>query len=936
MPFGPNCYRLRLKLLFFLFISLSGLSQELPPVINFDPVEYDGGNQNWMITQGPQRYIYIANSSGLLEYNGADWHLYPVPNKTIVRSVEAVGSRIFTGAYMEVGFWQRNQAGVLEYTSLLPRFPRAVHDGEQFWHIEHVDNTVVFQSFEGLYLYDIPTNRLRVLEVPSGSISNLFRSQQEIYFQVSQQGLFKVEKGAAKNLIPFSALGNREVVQVIGEGENTRIITRSAEFFSWNGRVLKPYNEHLSRELEDISLFSALELTDGSLLLGSVENGLYHINANGKMLHHLNQENGLQNNTILTLYLDDKQNAWAGLDNGISVLNLNSPFRLFQDNVGRIGTVYASLAQGNYLYLGTNQGLYFRRKGENRYHFVDGTNGQVWSLQHHNGTIFIGHNNGTFVVEGETARKISARLGTWTVKPLPGMENWFLQGHYNGISLLQKQGQEFKDFPMIPDFPHSSKHIVVKGDGTIWISNEHKGIFRFNLDEDLQGIRNVQNYAFDDIIGITSSIFNFDDCLYFSTKNRIFRYDPIQNRFEEAGELSEIFEGVERISGRIISFGSDLWGFSQTGLFNVYSADLQNDLQVNHVLIPKELRTIPQGYENITELEDGSHLLGLVDGYLVFDDYVGDALEDYEVLMDRITISGREESLISVPLDKAISLEYDNNNISFHFSIPEYKKFLSPMYSYKLEGLNLKWSQWHQEPQADFKNLSAGDYTFVVRGRLGEKVIGQKSYSFEVLRPWYFSNLALAAYFILLCLLILLVHWRYRKEHEKRIREHEKTLKLKNLEAEQRIIRLQNERLEQEMENKNKELAISTMSLIKKNEFLTSIKDRLKDSEDSSNKIRSVIRTIDKDISEEDNWKFFKKAFSNADKDFFRKIKEKHPDLTPNDLKLCAYLRLNLSSKEIAPLLNISVKSVEIKRYRLRKKMGLGRETNLTDYIMDL
>jgi len=69
---------------------------------------------------------------------------------------------------------------------------------------------------------------------------------------------------------------------------------------------------------------------------------------------------------------------------------------------------------------------------------------------------------------------------------------------------------------------------------------------------------------------------------------------------------------------------------------------------------------------------------------------------------------------------------------------------------------------------------------------------------------------------------------------------------------------------------------------------------------------------------------------------FLKKIKSLHPELTPNDLKLCAYLRLNLSSKEIGPLLNISVKSVEIKRYRLRKKKDLAREANLTLYILNI
>ena len=93
---------------------------------------------------------------------------------------------------------------------------------------------------------------------------------------------------------------------------------------------------------------------------------------------------------------------------------------------------------------------------------------------------------------------------------------------------------------------------------------------------------------------------------------------------------------------------------------------------------------------------------------------------------------------------------------------------------------------------------------------------------------------------------------------------------------------------------------------------------------------------IEKNLNSTKDWDFFKEAFNNADKDFLKRAKKLHPDLTHNNLKFCAYLRLNLTSKEIAPLLNISVKSVEIRRYRLRKKLNLSSKTNLTDYILSI
>jgi len=175
-------------------------------------------------------------------------------------------------------------------------------------------------------------------------------------------------------------------------------------------------------------------------------------------------------------------------------------------------------------------------------------------------------------------------------------------------------------------------------------------------------------------------------------------------------------------------------------------------------------------------------------------------------------------------------------------------------------------------------------------------------------------------------------------EKEKLIEENNLLLEIAALENEQQLMKLRNEQLSQDVDAKNRELAVSTMSLIKKNELLSIIKEDLKKSSDenSGRNIKSVISTINRNITEDDSWNVFKEAFDNADKDFLKKIKAVHPSLTPSDLKLCAYLRLNLTSKEIAPMLNISIRSVEIKRYRLRKKLNLLHDDGLVNYILSI
>ncbi|MEZ4992121.1 MAG: hypothetical protein R2824_16985 [Saprospiraceae bacterium] len=171
--------------------------------------------------------------------------------------------------------------------------------------------------------------------------------------------------------------------------------------------------------------------------------------------------------------------------------------------------------------------------------------------------------------------------------------------------------------------------------------------------------------------------------------------------------------------------------------------------------------------------------------------------------------------------------------------------------------------------------------------------------------------------------------------HKAYKRHYSKKLINKQLENERIIIQIKNEQLNLDIENKNRELALSKMNIIKKNELLSSIKKELKASEKAKN-IDSVVNLIDRNLNNTKDWEVFVRAFNNTDKGFLDKLKSLHPNLTPNDLRFCVYLRLNLSSKEIAPLLNISVKSVETRRYRLRKRMNLPHEEGLVNYILSL
>ena len=185
-------------------------------------------------------------------------------------------------------------------------------------------------------------------------------------------------------------------------------------------------------------------------------------------------------------------------------------------------------------------------------------------------------------------------------------------------------------------------------------------------------------------------------------------------------------------------------------------------------------------------------------------------------------------------------------------------------------------------------------------------------------------------------MIINILHRNYFKnQQEKLLKRKEKELEIKQLENEQQLMHFKNLDLQKDIDSKNRELGLSTMNLIKRNELLGTIKKELGTYKNTGD-VKKVIELINNNLNTSDDWKLFEEAFKNTDKGFMKKLKSEHSNLTSNDLRLCTYLRLNLSSKEIAPLLNISIRSVEVKRYRLRKKMNLPHEASLSSYILEI
>jgi len=374
-------------LLFLLVCSACLWSQELPPVISFDPDNYGGGSQNWGISQNQNGFIYVANNEGLMEFDGSEWVLYPSPNESIFRSVKAHAGRIYTGSYMDFGYWAPDPTGHLVYQSLTSDVKNKLLPDEHFWNIILYENRIVFQSLDQLFLYDPETEAMEIIS-PNNGVFKIFASRKGLYFTDQQRQLFQISAGmvtpAVKNAPPGLSIA------LLWEMPDEVLVQSATQgCFSLKGDELEP--KALFSFLKGRRLYSSTKLQDGGMAFGTVANGVYIVGADGELRYHLDEIDGLTNNTILSLFEDEQQNLWVGTDNGVSCINLASPFRKSIDNTGQLGTVYASAIHNNNLYLGSNQGLFVKRlHGEERPVLVPGTRGQVWSLFRHQGSLLCG------------------------------------------------------------------------------------------------------------------------------------------------------------------------------------------------------------------------------------------------------------------------------------------------------------------------------------------------------------------------------------------------------------------------------------------------------------------------------------------------------------------------------------------------------------------
>ncbi|MEY4011073.1 MAG: hypothetical protein RIT22_197 [Bacteroidota bacterium] len=910
----------KIIILVLFFITLPIHSQELLPFVeNYSKSNFEGDNQIWNVAQGNDKAMYFANNHYLLRYDGVKWEKYALPNKTIIRSVLVDGDKIYSGSYKEFGYWFRKGAK-MHYVSISNKNNILnENDSDEIWKIFRFKNKIYFQSFNKIFIYDGVKIKMRKFPF---LISYSFVVKNQIVLASVQDGVYRMTDSNFEKLQGLSAL-EKNVIHAIEVHDNkVYFFTKKNGVYVEENGVLNPWNSPLNSVLKTANINVARFIKNNKLIIGTGNKGVFIFDLNTGVYKNINRNNVLMNNSVLSLAQDVEDNLWLGLDNGIAHIEVNSPISIFYDKSGVLGSVYSVSSTPKGYLLASNHGIFEYNK--NQLSLLDNTQGQAWNITKINDKYITGHNEGTFVYQNGVLTKANSVSGGWNLTK-SSVDNIYIQATYSGVSIY-KDYNNLNQRIVVNGLWNPIKYVAQNRKNEIWAADNYRGLYRIVLNDAYQTIK-VENITqrsnIKNDFGV--KIFEFRNEILFLINNSWYTYNSITNQLETNVVFNSNFKNVSDIVG----IDQDHFMIIQDGLlYHVYAKGaefVKNSIQEKYYkgkLINDNLKIFKEKNNYLLNLDDGFISLGL--------NYQSDKKKNIKI--EAYNNGSLVENDSRIKYNSGLKLYVITGIYGATRPYLFYKTELSKKLIPIKEGIVV------------LNNLSSGNHDVDIYIHDGSHYNKIKEFEFKVAKPWYFSFWMVMLYCIIIgAILFVYYKWnlmRYNQRlalREEELRHQKKILEIE-LKAENELTTQEYEKhiLELEVQAKSSEVAGKSLSIAKQSEMIENIQTIL-DTETDFNKLKSEIKKAIKiNAINKHEWETFETNINQIHKEFITNLSNKYSTLTPKDIKLCIYLKMNLSSKEIAPLMNISFRGVELHRYRLRKKLGLVQDENLTKFLLTI
>lgn len=935
------------------------------PVMNFQRPDYDFGTQNWDMTQDMLGKIYVANYNGMMVFDGLRWRHYYLPNFTTVRSLlyDNDTDRIYAGGSEEFGyFYPEESTGRLKYHSLSAGLPANGNVFSEVWDIFKINGNIIFRCDNCIFSFS--HNNTNKLIVP-GRISSSCAIGRKVFLGMEDGRIFSLKDGNLGQLKEECALNVNKIVAILPFDDSSLLAcTPTDGVFLIKEGVVTPFINEFTRHLDSIQIFCAKSI-DGVYVFGTVTDGAYIWDTNNNVFHRVNKDSGLKNNTVLNVCFDRYSNPWLCLDNGLAYVALDSPCRRLVAESASIGAGYASAMAGDNLLLGTNQGLYIKRLPSNGFDYNVSDSpvikGQVWSITPCGEAFFINADRGLYSYGNDTFKHVKDTPGVYKTLMLGNIADKAIASTYDSFHLLQKFPDGWHDTGKISGGNELKGDFFIDDYNRVWLSHWQKGIYMLPFNESANRFTSCNLLSKNN--GLPANDNNtlcfFEGAPIASTYTGIFNLDAQNNKALPNPEISDLIKPGRK--GHLKELSDGIMALIDEDGLIVFSRNFDGKFVKKEISGPGLYHEIIPGFTHVRKSGPEELMVSTETGFTIVDlkkdntyphgnkPFVSNIYANHDSLIYQAPLSAREM--------KSLILPPELNSLKFEFGYPECNFGENTLFSSYLENYEKQWSPFTAEGSREYTHLSEGKYILHLRVKdnySGE--ILESSFGFMVNPPWFRSVWAKGLYTVLSFLVLILIfasvrrkminirkHVEKRKELEMEDlrKESERDAMLKDME----IAGLKNEQLEQEIKYKSDELSATTMSLINKNEILREIGDQISKikklaAEGSVAAIQKNLTrlqaSIEENITKDADWNAFNKNFDQVYGDYVKRLLKLHPDLTTSEKRLCCYIRMGLQSKEIAPLINISFKSVEMARYRLRKKMNLANDEKLSEYLASI
>lgn len=727
-----------------------------PFLYNFSPQDYGAFFQCWGLTQDPRGLLYVGNSNGVLEYDGARWRLIPTEKRTVVSSL-ALGQngRIYVGAMGEIGYLAPSANGELGYVSLIKRVDPADRKFSDVKSTLANQASVYFQAAERLFR--LSGDEIRVWQ-PIGSFQLAFLGGDQIFIRDTGMGL-QVLDGNTLKLIPggghFRDIQVQAVIPWDLPGPTKRgllIATYNQGLFLSDGVNVKPFTTQADTLLKSGFINHVLLLADGSLGIATLQNGLLLLDREGNWFGRLGRAEGLLIDSVRYLFQDSHLGLWMTLGKGLARVEIQSRVSRFDERRGLRGIVFAIFRHRGILYAGTDQGLFrmdSKSSGGCRFFQITGLKGYVWSFVAQGENLFASTFDGLYEVKGKSARPVwhSQSTAYYTMFSRKDPSRLYI-GLQNGVTSLRRMGTRWVDEGKIQNLNVHARSFHEEEDGSLWVGTFSQGVVHISFPNGRQGKVVVERFGTEQ--GLPSLKHTYIHWLAGGLKASshagIYRYREDQHRFEPDPAFTGLFSGDRRwVYALTEDKNGNIWMHSNDEIKNINEPGVALKQPDGTFRWQGEPSLRLTGHWVVATLpeENGVVWFGGSEGLFRLDPKVSREYgRKFKALIRGVKAGTMGQLFGGFRTGQSIApkIPYRENRIRFEFSTPCFDLEGTNQYQVFLEGYDTIWSPWNSEASREYLNLSQGRYCFHVRARNAYGTIGaEDEFRFQILPPWYLS-----------------------------------------------------------------------------------------------------------------------------------------------------------------------------------------------------